>query len=173
MDEVILLTGTPGTGKTAAAGLFAGRAGFTVIGVNEVVGDDYLYMEGGSRVVDLNLLSEKIRGLIHGRCVVEGHLAHLLGIEGLVIVLRCHPKELEKRLARRGFSGKKLEENLEAEALDVCLVESLQRQGRVYEIDTTGLKPEEVAEAMLRIWEGYGGDFKPGRISWLEEYLEQ
>ncbi|MFQ5800524.1 MAG: adenylate kinase family protein [Candidatus Hydrothermarchaeales archaeon] len=172
MKDVILLTGTPGTGKSTVAKVLSSSTGFKLISINDVVEEDYLYLEEDSRVVDLNKLPKKVRRMIRGDCIIEGHLAHLLGIGGMVIVLRTHPKELKKRLEKKGFSKKKLEENLEAEALDVCLIESVERYETVYEIDTTGKEAEYVAGCITRILSGDGEEFSPGKISWLEEYLD-
>ena len=168
----VLLTGTPGTGKTVIASALSKETGLKIIHINEEVGEDYLYIEDGSKVVDLKKLSKKIKGKLEGDCIIEGHLAQLLDIEGVVIVLRTHPGELGGRLLKKGFSGDKLEENLEAEALDIILIESLESHDEVYEIDTTGQKPTAVAKSIMRILKGEGSDFKPGRIDWLEEYLD-
>jgi adenylate kinase len=168
----LLLTGTPGTGKTHVADILADLTGFTLIGVNEAVGEDYLYIEEESKVVDLKLLSKKIKGIIDSNAIIEGHLAHLLEIKGIVIVLRTKPSELRSRLEKKGFSGGKLEENLEAEALDVILIESLELHDEVYEIDTTGKEAEDVAKAIHSILNGEAKNFKPGKISWLDEYVE-
>jgi adenylate kinase len=171
MQDVVLLTGTPGTGKSTTARRFSTMSGFRVISINDVVGEEYLYIEKGSKVVDLNELSKKIKKMIRGAYVIEGHLAHLLDIDGMVIVLRTHPKELKKRLEKKGFHGRKLMENLEAEALDVCLVESLERHEKVFEIDTTDKGAGDVAGCILRIVQGDTKDFKPGEVSWLEGYF--
>lgn len=168
----LLLTGTPGTGKTHVAGVLADLTGFTLIGVNEAVGEDYHHIESGSKVVELELLSGKMKGALDGNTIIEGHLAHLLEISGIVIVLRTKPSELRKRLEKKGFSGEKIEENLEAEALDVILIESLELYDAVYEIDTTGMVAEDVAKSSHSILDGDTKNFKPGKISWLEEYLE-
>lgn len=167
----ILLTGTPGTGKSTVAKVFSSMTGFKLISINEEV-EEYLHIEEGSKVVDLNKLSKKIKRLLEEDCIIEGHLAHLLGIDGVVVVLRTHPKELKRRLKEKGFSKKKLEENLEAEALDVCLIESVERYEGVYEIDTTGKEAEYVAGCITRILEGEGEEFSPGKITWLEEYID-
>ena len=56
---------------------------------------------------------------------VEGHIAHLLPCDRIV-VLRCRPDELKKRLAQRKYREKKIRENADAEALDVCLIETVE-----------------------------------------------
>jgi adenylate kinase len=168
----LLLTGTPGTGKTQVANILTELTGFALIGVNEAVGEDYLYIEEESKVVDLELLSKKINDTLQCDSIIEGHLAHLLEINGIVIVLRTNPSELRQRLEKRGFSRGKVEENLEAEALDVILIESMELHDEVYEIDTTGKEAEDVAASIHKLLNSETKNFWPGKISWLEEYVE-
>ena len=54
----------------------------------------------------------------------EGHLSHLLRVD-LAVVLRCSPKVLKERLEAKGWRESKIMENVEAEAVDVILVEAL------------------------------------------------
>ncbi len=169
---VLLLTGTPGTGKTRVAGELS-KQGFNVIHLNEEVGDDYLYLEGGCKVVDPLVLAEKIRPRVGVDSAIEGHLAHLLGIEGIVIVLRTAPWELRSRLIGKGFSDAKTGENIEAEALDVVLIEALDLHDSVFEVDTTGRGAGEAAEDVLKILGGETKGHAPGGVSWLNEYFEQ
>ena len=72
-----------------------------------------------------------------------------------MIVLRCHPDRLRERLGERGADEAKIDENAEAEALDVILSEAVESHGLepVYEIATTDRDPGDVAadvEAALR-----------------------
>jgi len=68
-----------------------------------------------------------------------------------VVVLRCHPEELKKRLAKKGWSEKKMRENLEAEALDIVLERALEKHERVWEVETTGKEIKEVSEEVKKI----------------------
>jgi len=80
--------------------------------------------------------------------VIESHLSHLLPDELIsgVIVLRCEPETLKKRLEKKGWDAEKIRENVEAEMIDLIAWESRQKHENVVEIDTTFKTPETVAE---------------------------
>jgi adenylate kinase len=48
--------------------------------------------------------------------LIDGHLAHHVPVDALVVV-RCHPDELRKRLSQRGYSAGKIQANVEVEML--------------------------------------------------------
>ena len=95
-----------------------------------------------------------------------------------VIVLRCHPDELRKRLAFKGWSEEKVQENVYAEILDVILIETLDvhPEEHIFEIDTTGKSVVIVASIISEIM---NNDFKPmkkyniGNIDWSEEVFKE
>jgi adenylate kinase len=102
---------------------------------------------------------------------VEGHIAHLLPCDRIV-VLRCRPDELKKRLAQRKYHEAKIRENAEAEALDVCLIETVEAfdPSQIFELDTTGHDAGYCAD---RIEGFYRGDIPAdfGHLDW-SEFLE-
>ena len=158
------ITGTPGTGKSSVARELEKR-GFRVVHVHDtvegyVVGDD---PERDTRVVDVERWAEET-GHIDG--IIEGHIAHYLPCDA-VVVLRCRPDLLGARLASRGYQEAKIRENVEAEVLDVILIETLEAHppDHVYELDTTSLPVEEVAD---RIEEFIRGGEAPshGTVDW-------
>ncbi|MBC7128531.1 MAG: adenylate kinase family protein [Thermoplasmatales archaeon] len=148
----IALTGTPGTGKSSVANLLE-KKGYKVIRIDDiyekfVVGYDE---ERKSKIVDEKKMDREIKKIKEeGVLIIEGHLSHLLSVDG-VIILRCNPEELKKRLVKKGWDEKKIRENLEAEALDIILQRTLQKHERVWEIDVTDRSSEEVAEEIDKI----------------------
>lgn len=169
---IIALTGTPGTGKSSVVSILAKETEYNIIDLHDVAkGEVLIGTEKGSKIVDIEKLSKKVKMLCVGRDIIVGHLSHLLGLADLTIVLRASPKVLEKRLREKGFPEKKIKENLEAEALDICLIESLERCKDVYEIDTTCKNQELVVKEVLNILKGEKDGYRPGEIDWSEEYF--
>ncbi len=170
----LIITGTPGTGKTAVAEELGRKLQVRVLHLGELAEQAICGYDEARETheVDLELLQKAVERHLTGGVILEGHLAHLLRIEkAIVVVLRCSPEELEHRLKSRGYSESKIRENLEAEALDVCLTESVERYGEVYEIDTTRRSVRETARCVLEILEGGGKRYLPGRIDWSEEFF--
>jgi adenylate kinase len=164
----VALTGTPGTGKSTVARRLP--ASWRVVEVAELARQLGASRGRGTGVeVDLPRLARAVReGRTEGVDVVVGHLAHLLPLRD-VVILRCHPRELRRRLARgRHGTAHDREENVVAEATDVVLVEALALRRRVWEVDTTGRSPSSVArEVSARI--RARGRPSYGRVDWLAD----
>lgn len=166
------VTGTPGTGKTSACDVLV-RRGYVVVDLDEVarrlgfiVGRDE---ERGSDEVDVDALRENLR-VPAKVAFVRSHYSHRMDVN-LAIVLRCRPSVLRKRLEARGWPAAKVRENVEAEAIDVITQEAVEALPLVYEVDTTGLRPEETADAILGILQGRTLGREPGGVDWSEEVL--
>jgi adenylate kinase len=166
----IALTGTPGTGKTTVAELLPYR----VIDLNALIRDEGLSLgtdpKRGCLIADVDALAERIEELAPDEdeeiVILEGHFSHQFASEA--IVLRTSPAVLRERLALRGYLEKKVRENLEAEALDVILVEATGWCDRVSEIDATEMSPQEVADLVVGILRREMV-LPPGDIDWTGE----
>ncbi|KLK88204.1 adenylate kinase [Methanoculleus sediminis] len=163
------ITGTPGTGKTSIAAELE-RRGYMIVRLADTV-RPYVIEEDRDRqtlVVDVDRWAEEFEPLDG---IVEGHLAHLLPCDR-VVVLRCRPDVLAARLSPRNYPEEKITENVEAEALDVILIETLEEHPdeHVLEVDTTDLSVDECADRIERFVRG-GLPPSCGSIDW-SEYLE-
>lgn len=164
------LTGTPGTGKSTAASRLA-QAGVEVCALRTLLREG-----GGLTTYDSTRetwevsLSRLSRALPSGDpLVLVGHVAHLLPV-GRVVVLRCHPDVLRQRLEERGWTSRKVEENVEAEALGVITGEALERT-ETYELETTTSSPGDTAAAILDILDGGGATYRAPWVDWSEAIL--
>ena len=162
------MTGTPGTGKTTVAALLHYRT----IDINSLVRGGMnlgLDAERGCLDADMDALAGHLKSLDSEEpMILEGHFSHHFA--HWAIVLRLSPAALRLRLEARGYSQAKIRENLEAEALDVILVEAVEMCPRVDEIDTTGKSAAEVAGMIGKIVEGRLR-LPPGQVDWLEEFF--
>ena len=160
----IILTGTPGTGKTTAAKTLASR-GYSTITVEELARQhDCLEKVDGDLEVDVETLAKAV-SQPEETIILEGHLAHFIPGQ-MNIVLRCHPDIIRKRLEIRKYSAEKVQENVEAEAIDLILSESLEVCLFVFEIDASELSPEAIADTIERIMKGEVDDYLPGKVDW-------
>lgn len=172
---IIAITGTPGTGKsTAGAALRSTRR--SVVELGDLIKEQHLYdgkdAERDTLEVDPDVLAEKVLPLLpEGDVVLVGHLSHLVPVD-LVVVLRCRPSVLKDRLVSRGWRPLKVQENVEAEALDVILVEAVETGRDVVEIDTTELTEAQVAAALEEIWMGEREKYAVGHVDWSQEVLD-
>ncbi|WP_436931281.1 adenylate kinase family protein [Halosimplex halobium] len=170
----VAVTGTPGTGKTTAVERLADADGpaadLDALHLNDVIREEEFVVEHDeqrdSAVADIDALADYLDG--RENVLFESHLAHHFDADR-VVVLRCHPEELERRLTERGEPAAKAEENAESEALDVILAEAVERHGEegVYEVDATDMGPDEVAAAIEAV---VAGEREPqvGTVSFVD-----
>lgn len=180
---IIALTGTPGTGKSSVCRLLSKK--YRVIDLNALVIREKLHCgvdsERDTLIADTDALEKRIWALVGTEAsdvILEGHLSHHLSIPDVIIVLRASPSELELRLRSRGYNESKIRENVEAEMLDVILVESVDSSEKVYEIDTTGMpvndvagKVDEIIQAVKKQDGDFLASFKPGKTDFLSAGL--
>ena len=103
---------------------------------------------------------------------VEGHISHLLPADR-VIVIRCRPDILQGRLRMRNYSEEKIQENLEAEILDVILVETLELHDpeSVFEINCSEMSISGAADEIESIRAGTSEPTQ-GIVDWLSDYSD-
>lgn len=179
--KVIVVAGTPGTGKSTFAEKLSKKSDLTLIDLNKVIDMKGIYelKADGTKEVDPKDLREVFVNIIKNSdedLVVDGLLSYFLPQKYVTeaVILRTRPDKLEKRLKDRGYSGKKLQDNLDSEALGVTLGEAIQELGKekIYEIDTTEIDVSEAVEKFKRALSGEIS-LSPGSVDWLEDYLDK
>jgi len=143
--RVIVITGTPGTGKTNLAKKLYKKLNFRYIDVNKLI-KKYDLSESYDRkrktkVVDIKKLNKVLIKEIknYKGTIIDSHLSHYLPNKyvDLCIVTKCDIKELKKRLTKRKYSKAKIRENLDSEIFDICLTEAKENKHKILIIDTT------------------------------------
>lgn len=176
--QVIIITGTPGVGKTIVSKTLATKLDAQHVDLAEIVKREKLTVGYDRKrrtwIADTNRLSKRLQETIKQEksdVVVDGHYASAIVPKAevtRVFVLRCHPQQLKEQMEQRGFKGAKLWENLAAEVLDVCLYDAVINVGieKVCEIDTTGSTVDNTVDEILSILDGKKS-CNVGTVDWL------
>ena len=121
-------------------------------------------------------LGQNIDASQNSTIIIDGHYAAAVVAPEAhvhVFVLRRNPVELKQFMEKRGYTGTKLWENLQAEIIDVCLGEAVQyHAGRVCELDATAKTTEQVVEEIVDVLEKRRS-CRVGAIDWMGELERQ
>ncbi|KAJ3275607.1 hypothetical protein HDV01_007610 [Terramyces sp. JEL0728] len=127
----ILITGTPGTGKTTTSQLAASALNFSHIEVGKIVKEKALHdgydEEFQSYYIDEDKVVDELEPIMEtGGNIVDHHGCDFFPERwfDLVIVLTCDNTTLYSRLETRGYPTKKIQENVECEIMQVVLNEA-------------------------------------------------
>ena len=176
--KVILVTGTPGVGKTSISRLLASKLDAVYVNLGELVEQESLISgvdeARETLIADTDKVSKRVQEILESsKCdvIVDGHYAvDVVPPKNvhMVFVLRRDPNELKGFMENRGFKERKLWENLAAEILDVCLWDAVSAcdSDKVCEIDVSGKKVEDVVEDMILMLEGRK-KCRVGIVDWL------
>jgi len=183
LAKIIIVTGTPGVGKTVLGKLLAQEAGYRFLSLGDLVKMEGLHKgfdrQVGSYVVDERALERRLDGYLGAHrmegIVIETHFVSPIvhKTRGMVaIVMRLDPVLLARRLRARKWSNRKIWDNVEAEMIDLSLYDSLKLLGkkRVFEIDTTGKRPPELVRDILRVLLRRREWNLESSSNWLEKY---
>jgi adenylate kinase len=158
---IILITGTPGVGKTTISKILAKKLDAHLLAINELVDEKHLYTgideERGYKIVDMDALFNELDDMIRktkksNYILIEGHLSHFYENSDIVIVLRANPDILRERLEVKGWKESKIHENIEAEVIGICSYESYEIHGeKANEIDTSNISPQDVVNLIIDV----------------------
>jgi adenylate kinase len=170
---VIGVTGTPGTGKKSVAPLLAKLLGAECLSLNDAARSLGLAKKRGAEwEIDTDRLRSRFKG-IAGTSVLYGHLLPYSidpQLVSHVVVLRCEPALLKRRLEGRGYSPRKVIDNVESELIGLVSSEAFEAFGerKTFEVDTSSATPEAIAKAAKEVVDGVSG---PGpRVDWTTAY---
>jgi adenylate kinase len=176
--KIILITGTPGVGKTTISRKLASELNANYVNITELVKEKNIETTRDHERDTLIVDAKKISGLLSrilekkdGPFIIDGHYATDVLSEKdveIVFVLRRNPRELKEVLQKRGYPLKKIWENVDAEILDICLSDALSAMNstKVCEIDVSGKKIEMIIEEIMEIINKKKNcDY--GKVDWL------
>lgn len=154
----ILLTGTPGVGKSTMAKILAERTKMIWKDVsklaieNECLGDyDEVYK---CPILDEDKLLDSMEDdMGKGGNIVDYHSAELFPERwfDIVFVLRTNNKILYDRLTQRGYQGKKLEDNIDCEIFQTIYEEAKSSYDEEIVHELQSNTPEEIQDNVNRI----------------------
>ena len=165
-------------GKTTISHKLASKLNASYIGITELVKTENLIAsiddDRKTLIADSEKVLKRLQQILAqsmGVTIIEGHYAVDVVPKksvNMVFVLRRDPYELKITLKQRGYSEKKVFENLIAEILDVCLCDALEsyEKNKVCEIDVSGKTVEAVVEHMILVLEKRQ-NCRIGTVDWL------
>ena len=183
--KYVIISGTPGTGKTTVAKILCKFINAEVISLNELIIERNFVLEYDhereTSIIDEEKLNNNLESVIKEYSnqmldflIIEGHITDIIPEHFIdfVIILRCHPDELYTRLKNRGYSKKKVIENIQSEILGSCANYFIEKNLRIplYEIDTTKFDLNVISKKVIEIVneKEIANDYRLGKIDWLE-----
>ncbi|KAH8683104.1 AAA domain-containing protein [Tricladium varicosporioides] len=161
----IIVTGTPGVGKTTHCEMLAQNTGLKHLAINDVVKQrgchDGWDDEFSSWIVDedklLDAIEDEVKG---GGYIIDWHACDLFPKSwiDLVVVLRVDSTLLYDRLKARNYPENKLQENLDSEIMEVLLEEAREAYDAEIIVELRSDTAEEMESNVERI------------ESWLESW---
>ena len=187
--KIILISGTPGCGKTSVSKLISERIDCKTISLNELVISKKFTIDYDKTretyVADFKKLLPYVKKLIKAYkkqdlkfLIIEGHFSDIIPKRYIdyVIILRCHPDKLRQRLKERGYKENKILENLQSEILGDSANYFMQKKIKlpIYEVDTSNLTIETTVEIIINLIFNRIDDnnYIIGKVDWLEELSE-
>ncbi|MBI3587872.1 AAA family ATPase [Candidatus Micrarchaeota archaeon] len=157
------ITGTPCTGKTTLAKALAKKLRAKCVSASDVVMRKKAIekIEGSGEIVaDLRKLKKELEKIIEKskKVVVEGHLICEFSLPlDVLVILRANPLVLERRMRARRYAQDKIDENLLAEIIDYCLINSEQnyagrlkaKKTAILQVDASGGGAAKVSSQLV------------------------
>ncbi len=156
--KLIIITGTPGVGKTTLAKLLAKKMRYHRLDLHKHYAQISTSYNKQKQCYNINYqkfqklvqqqLQKQLRGLI-----IDSHITHLLpkSLVNVCIILTCSDlKLLKQRLTHRKYSKAKIQENLQAELMQICLTQAQQQKHHSITYDTASQSPQQILTSLSK-----------------------
>ena len=185
----ILISGTPGTGKTSVSEAIAKKINAKVINLSlfaqkeglvsdyDKKRDTWVIKEGKLRNETLKLIKNSNKEGIEV-LIIESHFVDIIPEKPIdfIIILRCQPDILSQRLRNRGYNEKKVIENTQSEILGSSVNFFIQKGVKtpLFEIDTSKRSINQLRDEIIKVLydKEHGKIYKLGKIDWLEDLFK-
>jgi len=164
----ILVTGTPGTGKSSTCRRIAELTGMVHVEVSSLVKELELYDSWHEEHDVPEFDEDKVCDELETRLAKGGHIVDFHSCDfmperwfQLVLVLRTDNEILYPRLEARGYPEKKITENVDAEIARICLDEASGAWPKEIVIELASDNAQQLEENAQRT------------KSWLQNYCKQ
>ncbi len=186
----VIISGTPGCGKTSVAKEMTDFLQAKILSLNELaISDNFSFEFDEDRktyIVDFEIflpyVLKKIDELNKTKLpflIIESHFSDIIPEKFVdyAFILRCDPDVLYKRLEQKNYTQAKIIENIQTEILGNCVNFFIQKQAKfpLFEINTTNLSINSVAKIIVDIVLGNidGYKYVIGKIDWLEKLFQE
>ncbi|MHA2290370.1 MAG: adenylate kinase family protein [Promethearchaeota archaeon] len=188
--QILIVSGTPGTGKTTISNNISNYLKAKVISLNELAISENL-IENYDTKRETSVINNKkvinfLTNLIENYkkddpdfLIIESHFSDIVPIQyiNFVVVLRCDPDELYQRLKKRGYKKEKIRENVQSEILGNCVNYFINKtlNTPILEVDTTNNNIESITKTIIDILTDKIDleKFFVGKIDWLEKLAQE
>ncbi|CAH2102159.1 unnamed protein product [Euphydryas editha] len=164
----ILITGTPGVGKSTISRLLSERTKFIWREVSKLAEEHNCLDEYDPEYQCPYLNEDKLLDIMEGMMASGGNIVDYHGCEFFperwfdgVFVIRTNNTALYDRLSARGYTGKKLEDNIQCEIFETLLEEA-----------QSSYKPEIVQELQNNTEDQLQSNVNT-IVEWIERWKEE
>ena len=155
----LYITGVTATGKTSVAKKLSDLLNLSYLEINSVVLEKGLFfgydINRDSVIIDEELLTRELNTIItkKNKLCLAGSVIPLKNVFDFIIVLHCGINTLRERLSERNYSKEKIEENIEAEIMNIIYYDSIEFycEKRVFEVYNDENSIEETCEKIISI----------------------
>lgn len=157
----ILITGTPGVGKTTTASEASERIGFKHVNVGDIVAANSCHSgkdeEFDTLIVDEDKLCDILETILEeGGIIIDYHSCDFFPERwfDLILVLKSNTETLYDRLLARGYNDRKREENMECEIMQIVLEQAKESYNNdlIYELDSNNMDEMNSNVDRIEVW---------------------